>query len=462
MTSSTGLPSTRKTELQAAEARPGAAGAAPGRAAARAALAHLFGRGPEVPPALGLPRRAWLLAPACGVVVALCAVLAAWHAAPRRDPAGFDLRAGGDSSNVDSNSAGADGAVPAAPPAPSLDRPPRAREVSEEPQFIIGPVRPESVGATPPPAAPPAAGGSQADPVLPPLPMPTSRPELPPLPPAPPLPDLPASDRGPPPAKPDESHRDLQRGDSTMRQLNMLGLPVALAAALSAQSLASAWPAGDPPTPTLEQTAKDLKELKEAQQKSAEALMQQLKIIQEQLKSVEGLRKDIDGLKDSVQNINRELSLSAQMHNATANELRDTQARLKKATDELELARAQVGRMEEEVRRQAAQGEGLRNELAQVKKANGARESARVNEGTGTIRLFNTYDLPVTVNVNRRGYYLDPGASAILANQPLGTFTYEVVGISPQQTRTLTADRPFDIEVYDQNRGTMRVARQPR
>src|SRR5262245_43932266 len=108
MRSSTGLPSTKKTEANTPQAGPGVAGATLGPACARARS--------EIPPHLRLPRRTWLLAPACGVLVALCAVLAGWHAPGRPDPAGFDLRAGTASSNVDSNSAtgaGADSVPPA-------------------------------------------------------------------------------------------------------------------------------------------------------------------------------------------------------------------------------------------------------------------------------------------------------------------------------------------------------------
>jgi len=107
MRSSTGSPSTKRTDATPPEAGPGAAGAAPGPASARA----------DVPPHLKLPRRLWLLPPACGVLVALCAVLAGWHAPAPAEPAGFDLRAGPASSNVDSNSAGPAGADPARVPA---------------------------------------------------------------------------------------------------------------------------------------------------------------------------------------------------------------------------------------------------------------------------------------------------------------------------------------------------------
>src|SRR5688572_22711830 len=93
---STGSRSTRRTEPQTTHrARPGGAGVPPGRAPARA------GPGRWLP----LPGRPGALVLSCVLVVAFCAVLAAWGDRPARDPAGFDLRAAADSSNVDSNSA---------------------------------------------------------------------------------------------------------------------------------------------------------------------------------------------------------------------------------------------------------------------------------------------------------------------------------------------------------------------
>jgi hypothetical protein len=235
-----------------------------------------------------------------------------------------------------------------------------------------------------------------------------------------------------------------------MTQVKLLGLPIALAAALSAQPLARAGDVEKTPTP--EQMARDIKEIKEAQKKSSDALMDQLRVIQDQLRSVEGLRKDVDGLKNTVQSINVALELATQNLKAKSAELAETQATLKQVRDELERVRV-AG---------SARCDGLTEQVADLKKRldESSRQAARMTEATGTIRLFNTYTQPVSIVVNGRSYHLDPAGSATLANQPVGTVTYEVLGLMPRAvTRTLTAERPLEIEVYDMARGPIRTPR---
>jgi hypothetical protein len=444
MKSSTGLPSTKRTDL-AARARPLAKGVAFGLALARGALQ---GNRPEVPPHLHLPRRTWLFAPACGVLIASCAVLAAWHTSSRLDSSGFDLRIAPTSFNVDTNSAGAVDAVPAPPPRPTLDTSRAGQEDSGSPQFRIGPVSPK-------PSAPPTEGAPRGEsPVI----------DLPPLGPPPvPAPDAPPLTMGPllPPAEHSESLRDLQRGDITMPQMKkMFGLPIALAAVLTGQPLAMAAPE-DPPksAPTAEQMAKDIKELKESQKTSSDALMEQLKILHEQLRSVEGLRKDVDGLKNTVQSINVAMELTTQSLKAKSAEVAEAQATLKQLRDDLEKARAQAGKMQDQITAHAARCDGLTEELTDLKKrlSETSRQAARMVEGTGTIRLYNTYGQPVSIVLNGRSYQLNPGESHTLSNQPIGPVSYEVLGWSAKTTRNLTADRPLDIEVFDLARGPVKT-----
>jgi len=432
MTWSTGSPSTKRTE--ASEAGPGAAGAAPGPAFARAAA----------PPHLRLPRRPWLFAPLCGVLVALCAVLAAWHAPVRHGGAGFNLRAAPASSNVDSNSAGAAGPGSPAPPRPPLDTPPGGQEDLDKPHVIIGP-GPAGLNQSPEP--PPA--------------------ELPPLPPAPPAPGgtPPPMTLAPllPPAERHESDRDLQRGDSTMTHVKTLALPVALAAALSAQPLASAEDVEKPPT--LEQTAKDVKDLKEAQKKSTDALLDELKKIQDQLKSMDGVRRDVDALRTTVQDLRRELELSAQMHNRASGDLTELRTQARQLRDDLDRAKTQASKMEQQLADQTARCDGLNRELAALRRqaADGSRQAARLTDGTGTIRLHNTFGRTVSIVLNGRepAYRLEPGETAVVNQVPVGSVTYEVLApgfeTPYRRTRTLTADNPLEIEVYDLARGPVRT-----
>ncbi|HEX5270668.1 MAG TPA: hypothetical protein VFW33_09290, partial [Gemmataceae bacterium] len=107
-----------------------------------------------------------------------------------------------------------------------------------------------------------------------------------------------------------------------------------------------------------------------------------------------------------------------------------------------------------------ARCDGLTDAVADLKKqlTDTSRQAARLTEPTGTIHLYNTYTRPVSIVVNGRSYQLEPGETQTLANQSVGTVTYEVLGLSARTTRTLTADRPLDIEVYDLGRGPIKTA----
>jgi hypothetical protein len=206
--------------------------------------------------------------------------------------------------------------------------------------------------------------------------------------------------------------------------------------------------------------ARDIKELKEGQKKTSDALMDQLRIIQDQLRSMEGLRKDVEGLKTTVQAINTALELMAQQLRAKSKDLEETQAALRQVRDELERTKAETGKMHDDIKaKYSARCDALTEAINNLKQqmSESTRQAARMTEGTGTIRLFNTYAQPVSIVVNKRSYQLDPGASFVLANQPVGQVTYEVIGLSAPVTRTLTPDRALDIEVYDLTRGPVRT-----
>jgi septal ring factor EnvC (AmiA/AmiB activator) len=244
-----------------------------------------------------------------------------------------------------------------------------------------------------------------------------------------------------------------------MAYVKTFALPLALAAALSAQPRAGAEDVEK--QPTLEQTAKDVKELK----KSSDEILQQLRSIQEQLKSVEGVRRDVDGLKTTVQSINVALNLTTEALRAKTNELADAQTQLKQVRDEFERAKAQAGKMQEQITAQAARCDGLNGEIAQLNKklAETSRQAARLTEGTGTVRLYNTFGRTVSIVLNGRepAYRLEPGQEAVVNQVPVGNVTYEVLApgldLPYRRTRTLTADNPLVIEVYDVARGPIRT-----
>jgi hypothetical protein len=67
---------------------------------------------------------------------------------------------------------------------------------------------------------------------------------------------------------------------------------------------------------------------------------------------------------------------------------------------------------------------------------------------TGRVEMTNTFSDEVTVAVNHRTYRLVPGERRMSDPIPAGTFTYEVLGITPPRTRTLTANQVFTVNVY--------------
>jgi DNA-binding transcriptional MerR regulator len=67
------------------------------------------------------------------------------------------------------------------------------------------------------------------------------------------------------------------------------------------------------------------------------------------------------------------------------------------------------------------------------------------------VEMVNTYSQPVSVVINnRRSYLLQPGERRLSDPIPAGTFTYEVLGVTPLVTRTVGADKIFTIWVHPQ------------
>jgi hypothetical protein len=76
-----------------------------------------------------------------------------------------------------------------------------------------------------------------------------------------------------------------------------------------------------------------------------------------------------------------------------------------------------------------------------------------IGPGTGTARveMVNTYSQPVSMVINnRRSYTLQPGERRLSDPIPAGSFTYEVLGVTPVVTRTVAADKNFTLWVHPQ------------
>jgi hypothetical protein len=71
--------------------------------------------------------------------------------------------------------------------------------------------------------------------------------------------------------------------------------------------------------------------------------------------------------------------------------------------------------------------------------------------GTARIEMANTYSQPVSVVINnRRSYPLQPGERRLSDPIPAGSFSYEILGVTPMVTRTIAADKVFTVWVHPQ------------
>jgi len=195
------------------------------------------------------------------------------------------------------------------------------------------------------------------------------------------------------------------------RTWKMLGLHAVLAAALAA-SPALAEPAAPAGTPDpLEQYKK-------------------LDKIQKQLEEVQTSLAGLEAIKEELKNFRNTINLNMQK---TLADVSDLQTRMDRLQRDLGDLRSQMSNLE--------------------RKSFQAGPTGTASPAGGRIILRNTYPQQVSIIVNGRSYQLLPGEAHVLDNQPLGTFTYEILGgptgvIQARVDRSLTADKPFEITVY--------------
>jgi hypothetical protein len=96
--------------------------------------------------------------------------------------------------------------------------------------------------------------------------------------------------------------------------------------------------------------------------------------------------------------------------------------------------------------------EAIRRAGASPQRTSGflSTDTAAPPAGTGRVELINTYPEDVAVVVNGRTYHLRPGERRLTDPIPAGTFTYEVLGVTPMNTRTVAANRIFTVHIHPQ------------
>jgi hypothetical protein len=116
-------------------------------------------------------------------------------------------------------------------------------------------------------------------------------------------------------------------------------------------------------------------------------------------------------------------------------------------------AQNQIGEVRKELAALRSEFEALRNrtsDSARVSRFPPTDVGAPPSTAVGRVELINTYPSEVTVVVNRRTYHLAPGEHRLSDPVPAGTFTYEVLGITPQRNRPLAGEQVFTVWVHPQ------------
>lgn len=203
--------------------------------------------------------------------------------------------------------------------------------------------------------------------------------------------------------------REPHLGDTPMiRTWKMLGLQTFLAALFAAPPAFSSNTSG-PPTDgeRLEEIQKQLNELKTA--------------LTEVKKTLAGLST----LEDRIKDIRTDANVSAQKVQA---QIADLNNQITQLQDNLRVRQAGPARI-------------------------AASPSLDTSPGVPTARveMMNTYSQPVSIVLNnRRSYLLQPFERRLSDPITAGPFTYEILGVTPQVTRTVAPEKIFTVWVHPQ------------
>src|SRR5262249_40586466 len=69
---------------------------------------------------------------------------------------------------------------------------------------------------------------------------------------------------------------------------------------------------------------------------------------------------------------------------------------------------------------------------------------------TGRIEMVNTFPTEMSIVINGRSYIVPPFETRMSETIPAGPFTYEVLGVRPAVTRTLAANKVYQVWVHPQ------------
>jgi len=157
------------------------------------------------------------------------------------------------------------------------------------------------------------------------------------------------------------------------------------------------------------------------------------------------VQKQLDQMKKTLE----KLTMSAGLLDALDRKMDDF---AKQSTLSSQKAQDQVNEVRKELAALRAEFETLRDRTSDARVSRFAPSdiSAPAQASAGRVELVNTYPSEVTVVVNRRTYHLAPGEHRLSDPVPAGTFTYEVLGITPQRNRPMAGDQVFTVWVHPQ------------
>jgi hypothetical protein len=159
---------------------------------------------------------------------------------------------------------------------------------------------------------------------------------------------------------------------------------------------------------------------------------------------LDAIQKQVDDLKASLADIKKSLALLETI-NKRIDDLR-AESNLGAQT-----ARSQADDLKQQVAQLKTEIDTLRDRLGSATRVSGfAPSDTAPAAGTGRVEMINTYPGDITVTVNDRAYRLRPGEQTLSEPIPAGSFTYEVLGITPRNSRLVAANRVFTIHVHPQ------------
>jgi hypothetical protein len=207
-----------------------------------------------------------------------------------------------------------------------------------------------------------------------------------------------------------------------MAHLKLFGLSMALIVVLAASSVAAEQPRSDVPKPS----------------PPADPAAALEKIVKEQITGqFKDLKDRLERIETTIGQLNKEFLSQKQV-----------------AIRDLENLKEQIRKLEEQLQATAGRAEGSSGASSGLSQRLPQGPSTRIaaapptGSNLGTIRLRNHFPGPISIVVNGRSNQLIPGETVLLESQPVGSFTFEVLGIEPSQTRSLAPGETITITVY--------------